>query len=377
MNMLNKELLAQNIEKIADYDFSNNKVFGSAYYVYQNNNFEFKKCYGVSSLKDKTPIDENTLFRLASMTKPITAFATLILVDRGLLSLDDKISKFFPEFSSIHIINSDRKDLGLSPKIPSIRNILSHTSGIGSEGSKLQDMSAEDRKTLDNSISYYIKKGLDFEPESTQMYSGTAAFDVLTKIIENISGMDYLSFLKKEIFEPLGMLDTTFIPNEEQFKRLIAMHDKVEGETAVFDMKDGCIFESFPYTHFLGGAGLVSTLSDYSKFAKLLLNKGKIENNSLISEKTFNYMSIPQVSKEIMPALERWGLGVRVITEPEYAFLPVSSFGWSGAYGSHFWIDPVNEIFAVFMKNSKFDGGAANESARKFEEAVYSSFEKL
>ena len=134
------------------------------------------------------------------------------------------------------------------------------------------------------------------------------------------------------------------------------------------------IRENIPCTHYLGGAGLVSTLHDYSNFAKMLLCKGKTDEGQFLREETFDLLCTPQVSGEIMPGNERWGLGVRVITNDAYPYLPKGSFGWSGAYGSHFWIDPVTRVAAVFMKNSKFDGGAANESARNFEKAVYSSF---
>lgn len=371
MNKLDVEKLLKNIDEAAQYDLTNNKVFGSAYFVYQKNNLKFEKCYGKVGLNSEKAVDNTTLFRLASMTKPITAIATLILVERGLISLDDSIDKYLPEFKNIHITDSNCNDLGTPKTIPTIRNILSHCAGIGSNYDKLTDMTADDKKSLDSSIAYYIKKGLDFEPTSAQMYSGTGSFDVLTKIIEIVTKTDYLSFLQKEIFEPCNMVDTTFIPNDEQYGRLIEMHQKVNGESATFNMLDGCVFESFPCTHFLGGAGLISSLGDYSKFAEMLLNKGK----GIITENTFNQLCTPQVPKDIMNGKERWGLGVRVITEPDYLYLPVGAFGWSGAYGNHFWIDPINQIFAVFLKNSKFDGGAANESARNFEKAVYSSFE--
>ena len=108
---------------------------------------------------------------------------------------------------------------------------------------------------MDSSIAFYIKQGLDFEPGSKQQYSPTGAFDVLTKIIEIVSGMDYLSFLKKEIFEPCGMVDTTFEPTPEQQERLVAMHTQKNGENAVYPMPAGCIFDDFPSTHYLGGAG--------------------------------------------------------------------------------------------------------------------------
>lgn len=370
MKRLDVTRLTENIDEIAQYDLLNNKVFGSAYYVYQDG-VEFEKCYGSTSLDGETAITNTSIFRLASMTKPVTAVATLILVDSGLLSLDDTVDKYLPAFKDIKILNSSG---ATAPNnLPTIRNLLNHTSGIGNDTDKLMNMTPMDKKTLDSSIAFYIKNGLDFEPGTAQAYSPYAAFDVLTKIIEIVSGTNYLRFLQEYLFEPCGMTDTTFTPNAEQEKRIVAMHTTNGGENAVAQIPAGCIFEDFPSTHYLGGAGLVSTLSDYAKFATLLLNKGKIGDITLISEETFNLLCTPQVSQGIMPGLERWGLSVRVITEEAYPYLPVGSFGWSGAYGSHFWIDPVNKIFAVFMKNSKIDGGAGNQSAVKFEQAVYSA----
>lgn len=153
----------------------------------------------------------------------------------------------------------------------------------------------------------------------------------------------------------------------------MAMHNKVDDKNDVGITYSGCVFERFPCEHKLAGAGLASTLNDYSNFAKMLLNKGEINNKRIISEQSFKMLSKPYVPEEIMPCHERWGLGVRVITNEAYCLLPVGSFGWSGAYGSHFWIDPENDICAVFMKNSKFDGGAGNRSAVRFEEAVFNA----
>ena len=169
------------------------------------------------------------------------------------------------------------------------------------------------------------------------------------------------------------MKDTTFIPTDEQWTRVVDMHQQVNGENAVVPMPEGCIFGNVPVTHYLGGAGLVSTLQDYANFAKMLLNDGQGENGKVISKTSVKLLSSPQISTDVMPGNARWGLGVRVITEDNYPFLPVGSFGWSGAYGSHFWIDPVNNVFAVYMKNSFVDGGASNESANKFEKAVYTA----
>ena len=363
--------LSENIDRIAKYDISNNKVFGSAYYVYCNGK-TIEKCYGTASLTLNTPITNTSIFRLASMTKPITAVATLILSERGLLSLEDSVDKYLPAFRDIEIIDAEGNTI-TPKKLPTIRNILSHTSGIVSCPDKQSRMSETDKKTLDNSIAFYVKSGLDFEPNTMQYYSGSSAFDVLTKIIEIVTRTDYQSFLQREIFAPCGMDDTTFVPSFEQEKRIVAMHNKTDDGNAVFQMRGGCIFEEYPCTHYLGGAGLVSTLQDYCNFAKMLLNQGETERGRILDEKTFLQLCQPQVPQEIMQGNERWGLGVRVITEDVYPYLPKGTFGWSGAYGSHFWIDPANKIFAVYMKNSKYDGGAGNESAVNFEKAVYSS----
>lgn len=370
MNLLDVNRLYKNIDDVAFDDISNNKLFGSAYYVYCDG-VEIEKCFGTKSLNSDSPITNRSIFRLASMTKPITAVATLILVERGVLSLDDKVDKFIPEFKNIKIIDT-KGNISTPNQLPTIKNILTHTSGIPSVMEKITTMTSDDRISLDTAISWYVKKGLDYEPGTMQIYSGSSAFNVLTKIIEIVTKTDYLTFLKKEIFEPCEMVDTTFIPNAEQQERMVDMHQKENGENTVFTMPTGCIFENYPCTHYLGGAGLVSTLKDYGKFAKMLLNNGKTDTGRILKPESVKLLCTPQVSEEIMPGNERWGLGIRIITKDAYPYLPKGSFGWSGAYGSHFWIDPTNRIAAVFMKNSKIDGGAGNQSAVNFEKAVYS-----
>ena len=378
MNKLNKDLLKSNIEKIAHYDFDNHKVFGCAYCVIQENDVIYKKYFGNTSADNTEPVTKNTMFRLASMTKPITAIAALILVERGQLSLSDKVSDYLPEYKDVHITQisaaNETIDLGKAQNDITIYHLLTHTSGIGSNAEKSQLMTDEDKKSLDNTVNFYAKAGLDFEPGTAQAYSGTGAFDVLVKIIENITETDYLHFLQKEIFEPCEMSNTTFVPTQEQWGQIIAMHNKIDGKNGVAAMKENCIFTDYPCTHYLGGAGLASTLDDYANFAKMLLNKGKTPKKQILEEKTFCLLHTLLIPEEIMPSDVRWGLGVRVIVKDSYKTLPVGSFGWSGAYGSHFWIDPTNKVAAVFMKNSIFDGGAGNESACNFEKAVNDSF---
>ncbi len=377
MKKINKELLNENIEKIALYDFENNKVFGSAYCVVQGQDEIYKKCFGTISVDSRELVTENTIFRMASMTKPVTAVATLILIERGLLSLSDKVSDYLPEFKDIHITQITQSgsliDLGRAQNEITVSNLLTHTSGIGSEPLKEGKMTGEDTKNLDASVEFYSRIGLDFEPGTKQQYSGIGAFNVLAKIIEKVTKTDYQDFLTKEIFEPCGMSNTMFVPTQEQWGQIIDMHNKNDGKNGVAGMNDNCVFADYPCTNYLGGAGLLSTLADYSQFAKMLLNKGKTPTKQIICEDIFRLLHTPFVTEDIMPGSERWGLGVRVIVNENYENLPVGAFGWSGAYGTHFWIDFTNEIAAVYMKNSLFDGGAANESARNFEKAVADS----
>ena len=373
MRACNETRLCERLDAIFEYDAERKKGFGAAYAVWQDGRL-LERCYGVSSLRGESPINSRTLFRLASMSKPITAVATLVLVERGMLSLDDSIEKYLPCFSEVKI-DDGCGNVSTPKRLPTVRDLLTHTSGIGSIAEKNAKMQQSDKESLDSAIAFYIRSGLDFEPGERQIYSGTGAFDVLTKIIELVTGVDYLTFLKENVLLPCEMTDTTFLPSEEQWGRMVAMHNRVEGENVDWEMPSGCVFESVPMHHFLGGAGLASTLHDYCNFAELLLGEGTFRGRTILSGETFRLLCTPQVSKEIMGGNERWGLGVRVITEEAYPTLPVGSFGWSGAYGSHFWIDPANRLFAVFMKNSYVDGGAANESARSFEEAVYASLD--
>ena len=372
MKKLNLSRTKKHVDKIAEHDFKNNKVFGSCYSVYQKNNFDLYRCYGTVGVSTTEKVTEKTVFRLASMTKPVTAVAVLLLAERGLLSLDDTIDRYIPGFSDIHIKDADGKDLGAPQKLPKIRNLLSHNSGLGSDIRKLEKMTAEDYESIDSTIEYLLRAGLDFEPESMQYYSPTAAFDVAVKIAETVTGRDFQDFLSEEIFTPLEMTDTTFIPTPEQRGRIIAMHCNKDGKNAEKEMPGDTVFENVPEKHYLGGGGLVSTLEDYGKFAKMLLDKGVSQTGKrILKEETLLKMTEPQIA---INKNQSWGLGVRVITHKSYPHLPMGCFGWSGAYGTHFFIDPKNGISAVFMKNSAVDGGAGNKSAVKLERAVYSFF---
>lgn len=374
MRKLDKERLARHVARAAEGDIAAGKAFGSAYWVMQGDEVVYEGCFGHTAAAGTDPVTDRTLFRLASMTKPVTAFAALLLVERGMLRLSDPVAVYLPEFAEVAVAelaeDGTLVTLGPPKTPPTIRHILTHTSGIGSDGGKIARMTAADKATVESTVAFHRRMGLDFHPGTRQQYSASGAFDVLVRIIERVTGTDFLSFLQQEIFAPCGMTDTTFVPTAEQWGRVIAMHRAVDGHNADAPMRAGCVMSDYPCTHYLGGSGLVSTLHDYAAFAALLLNRGR----GLVSEDTFSLMCTPAIPEELMPIHERWGLGVRVITKEYYEDLPVGAFGWSGAYGTHFFVDPVNKVAGVYLRNSLVDGGSGSESARRFERAVHQSF---
>lgn len=371
MKILNTETLQQNIEKSVFSDLKENNVESVSIIVKQNGRTVYRNNFGKA--------DENSIFRLASMTKPITAVAVMTLYDKGLIDLEDKVEKFLPQFSNTYLANVTSENTVEKGKLIenklTIKHLLTHTSGLLNGKSGLyyvSKMTSEENCTLENAVNFYADCGLEFEPFSAQEYNPTAAFDVLARIVEIISGEDYNEYLKNHVFLPLGMKNTTFSPTKEQWQRIIPMHCKVNGKSATGKTCQNCIFEEVPVTHYLGGAGLVSTLEDYSVFAEMLLNKGEYNGRRILSQKAVELISTPHVSDDIMSGRERWGLGVRVIVLQDYK-LPYGSYGWSGAYGTHFWVDTENKITAVYLKNSRFDGGSGAVTSEKFELDVFNS----
>lgn len=379
MRKLNRSLLKENIEKRINERIASGMVGGCCAAVMQDGELLYKNCFSSQGFE----VNENTTFRLASMTKPITAAAILICIDRGLVTIEDKVSKFVPGFAKMQIgkmNNGELEIVGDAEKEITILHLLTHTSGLGSGevgNYALSKMTWEkEQSCLREAVEHYSRSALDFEPFSTQFYSAIFGFDVLARIVEIASGTEYNDFVRENIFEPLGMTDTTFTPTDDQRDRLIPMHDYIDGKAKAVDFPVGGMFEGLPLAYFMGGAGLASTVNDYLKFAEMLLNKGEYNGKRIISQELVEAMGTPQVPHEIMPFSERWGLGVRVIVNEDYKRLPVGSFGWSGAYGTHFWVDPENKITAVYLKNSRFDGGSGAETAAHFEEDVTNSFEQ-
>ena len=378
MRLLDKTRLTELIGEHVEADVGAGKVLGAAIEVLQGDETVYQNFFGHADMGHTKSVTENTVFRMASMTKPLTAALAMALVDRALLDLDEPISNYLPRMKELSIgkltENGEVSLIGKASTSITARQILSHTSGMGSGPLYLhyhQGVSPEIMKSLASAVDWYSTLPISFEPFTAFEYSATAAFDVLAYVMAMKTDTAYEELLKKLVLEPSGMKDTTFSPSEEQWGRMIDMHDYRDGKAIASYAFPGCVFEQYPTTHPAAGAGLISTLADYSNFARMLLDGGVVGGERVLSQEAVLEMMRVQAPFLRSDKQSCWGLGGRVITSDQYGALPVGTYGWSGAYGSHFWIDPANKIAAIYLKNSRFDGGSGNQTGKRLEKDVF------
>lgn len=378
MKLLDHTLLSEKLTARAEDDLRNGRIGCAELLVCQSGERIFHKRFGTNGVKGPA-LPERTVFRMASMTKPVTSAALLQQVDAGKVSLTDPVSKYLPEYSSLSVghldgdtIVKDRDAVGTLL----VYQLLCHTNGIGTAPFAEIEMRDQPRDTLENVVSFYAKQPLAFDPYQDVRYSESAAFDIAARIVELVSGESYGQYLENHIFSPLGMKDTTFSPSDEQWARIAVMHARnADGISEDFPMVPGCVYESVPTSVTCAGAGLVSTVEDYSRFAEMLLCEGTSrEGVQILSREAVRRMRTPHVPEFLMPGEERWGLGVRVVTEPINSHgLCRGTFGWSGAYGTHFFVDPTNRITAVYLRNSQYDSCGCGIIGCRFEEDISAS----
>lgn len=384
MRHLNSEKVRENIERRMAEDQADGRVGGAGICVMQDGRVIYKNYFGKKSYQTGEDMadGDRVIFRLASMTKPITTAAVLIQVGRGLVDLDTPVCHWLPDYAEMDVgrlADGNRVErIGKAQHKLTLRILLNHTNGLGSDtiGQLEQGrMTPADMVDLKHVVDFMSGMALAFDPTTAQAYSPTAGFDVAARVVELTSGMHFDQFLKQNIFDPCGMADTTFAPTKEQFDRMIRMHNRTDdGRSEDSPTCPGCVFEDYPVTRLSGGAGLAATLPDYVRFAEMLVNGGRAGDVQVIPVGLVKAMGTPTVPDSVMPGPQKWGLGVRVIDSDTYQ-IPRHCFGWSGAYGTHFWVDPDNRITAVYMKNSRYDGGSGARTAYLFEQDVYQGME--
>lgn len=342
-------------------------IGGAVTLVMRNGKLAHLEAHGLADIESRKQMSKDALFRIWSMSKPVTGVAILMLMEEGKVRLNDPVSRFVPEFKGmkVGVLSEGSVNAGPNEKVEfttveskreiTIRDLLTHVSGLGSgraSGSEINKLINTKRigKTLADVIPLWGKTPLDFQPGSRYTYSPLAAFDTLGRVVEIASGMPFDRFLRERIFDPLGMKEAFFFPaSDAQKARIPTVYHRTNGTLTATK----AINELFEPTYFSGGGGLMATTEEYTKFAAMLASGGQWNGKRLLSPKTVELMSSVFVP-DTMPGRESgraYGLSVQVITDPVKAGFRVGqgTFGWDGAYGTHFWVDPKEKIVGVMM----------------------------
>lgn len=329
-------------------------------------------------------MQKDTIFRICSMSKPVTAVAVMMLWEKGLFTLDDPIANYIPEFKDMQVLVMDKNEekgyrLDPAEKPITIRQLLTHMSGLsyGFLGwpvigacyleNDVSDGFRITKGTIGDGVKRLAKCPLLFQPGERFEYG--LNFDVLGRFVEVVSGMPFDMFLQTNIFDPLEMKDTSFFVPAEKVGRLAALYEpsmkgglnKVDKRAARSFISDtpSLIYDSLfssegPKTYFSGGAGLHSTAADYMRFAQMLANGGILEDARLLSPATVNLMIQNQIGDftiEFAGKGMKYGLGLGIYSDPVALGSPVAkgSFQWMGIYNTKFFVDPVRNLVMVYL----------------------------
>ncbi|MBS1874227.1 MAG: beta-lactamase family protein [Acidobacteria bacterium] len=345
------------------------------------------EAHGLMDIESKKPMASNAIFRMASMSKPVTGVAILMLIEEGKIRPSDPVSKFIPEFKDMKVVVAkEGRPAQPGQTVPepqfylapanreiTIRDLLTHTSGLVSGGIGARQAAKLAPRGPNDTLADYIPRlagvPLDFQPGTQWAYSGLAAFDTLGRVVEVVSGLAYDQFLKQRIFDPLGMKDTGFWQPEEKLARRVTLYRRTP--QGLMKAENQNLLASAKY--FSGAGGLMSTAEDYLQFAQMLVNGGVLNGKRLLSPRTVEWMASNHVGDMFNGKAGRpahgmgFGLSVCVIEDAVAAGLRLSngSFGWDGAFGTQVWIDPKEKMVSLLMIQTQ-----VAEVQRDFENAV-------
>jgi len=344
------------------------------------------EAHGLMDLASKKPMTRDALFWIASMSKPVAGVAILMLVEEGKVRLTDPVSNFIPEFKALKVaVMQDRPagaGAGSQPAAPvfytvpanreiTVQDLLTHVSGLASGGAaSTAEVAKVARKPGETLADYIPRLGmtpLDFQPGSRWSYSPGAAFETLGRIVEIVSGRNFDQFLRQRIFEPLNMKDTFFHPAEDRLQRVATTYRRTGNALERVDTQSRLANT----TYFSGAGGLMSSAEDYFQFNQMLLDGGQLGGKRLLSPKTVELMA-SIFAPDTLPGRPRgrgFGLSVQVVNDPVAAGIRVSpgSYGWDGAFGTHFWVDPKERVVGVLMVQTN---NPNRQLDRDFENAV-------
>jgi CubicO group peptidase (beta-lactamase class C family) len=336
------------------------------------------EAHGLANVAEKKPMTIDTLFWIASMTKPVTAVSILLLQDEGKLNVRDPVAKYLPEFAKLQTPSG-------APANLTITQILTHTSGLGEASAA----AASCARTLADLVPLWLEVPTQYEPGTKWNYT-QSGINAAGRIVEVVSGLAFDAFLQKRLFGPLGMKDTTFYPSDDQIARRV---------TAYAKNKESDLLEPVPPRPEFGprdrppqgNGGLYSTAPDYAKFCQMLLNNGTLEGHRYLSSDAMKYLTTPQTGDLPTGFFQNerfgnhganygWGLATCILRIPHEgvaAMLSPGSYGHGGAWGTQAWIDPEKGVaYLLMVQRSNFPNSDASDVRRAFQEAASEALAK-
>lgn len=328
--------------------------------VSKNGQIVFEAAMG--QISDKQPAQLDTIVRLDSLTKPITAAAVLMLVDDGKLKLSDPVSKYIPAFENIRV--------GDGASIPTrsitIHDLLTHTAGLAGYSPEVDALwDSDSNLEFANGIA-----ALPLRHNPGEGFQYGNAYEVLPAVVAQVSGLKFEEFVAARILRPLGMSDTSFIVPNNKRDRYSSLYSKNEsGELVIMSKPSDPETEKFAS----GGGGLKSTVKDFHKFATMLMNKGRYDGREVLSAQAFDSMTKMQVNPNLPGAWQGargWGYGMAVTYRAkEDEFRSIRSFGWNGGLGTMFFVDPEKKLIGIIFTQIHFSN--PHELREGFERLVY------
>jgi CubicO group peptidase (beta-lactamase class C family) len=331
------------------------KIAGAVTLVGHKGRIVHLAAVGRADLDAHRPMGVDTLFRVMSMTKPITATAVMILADEGKLSIDDPVEKYIPAFVKAKLEKGDpAQEL-------TIRHLLTHTSGLGGDQTCATSLEA--------TAEMLAARPFDFQPGQKWQYG--PSLNVCGRIIEIASGRRYEEFLTERIFVPLGMTDTTFFPTSEQQERIAVVYRRGEDTNALVPARR-LVVDAARETVPNPSGGLLSTAQDMFRFYQMILNGGELEGQRIVSANAVRAMTTAQTG-DLTTGFTRgnaWGLGWCVIRQPAETteMLSPGTFGHGGLYGTQGWVDPVRQsIFVLLIGRADLENSDDSDLRREFQ----------
>jgi CubicO group peptidase (beta-lactamase class C family) len=336
------------------------KTAGAVAMLARRGRIAYAAAVGYQNLDTRAPMTDRTIFRIYSMTKPVTAVAVMMLLEQGRFTLDDPVSKYLPEFAGVVVRDSDGRTHPPSRAV-TIRDLLLHTSGLNHRTSdSYREAQVRSRSmTLPQFVANIVRVPLMENPGTRYRYSESTT--VLGRLVEIWSGQAFDTFLEGRIFTPLGMVDTGFYATASQGSRLATVYAPADGSLRPVEL------ESVPFSErpvlLEGAIGLVSTAPDFIRFSQMLLNRGELDGVRLLKTQTVDAMITNALPDDILAArgggVMGWGTGnVNIVMKPESLRYPAhrGEYGWDGTAGTIFWNDPsAGTTIVLLTQNSPAD----------------------